>query len=134
MLRIGASYARHVIEKETKKIRQQMRSKRGRQARARKTQGQRKEQWMHQVGNTRAYEKEDKEDRPPWTTQDTPDQRRINTAHKSYIQDAQKAIEEKGVEKWKKRWLLRRVQCNTTFLKIDWVGVIVDLKDNTTLK
>jgi hypothetical protein len=44
MLRIGASQARHMIDKEIKKIRQQMRSKRGRQARVRKTLGQSKEQ------------------------------------------------------------------------------------------
>jgi ribosomal protein L44E len=44
ILRIGASHARHVIEGDTKRIRQQMRSKRGRQARIRKTLGQRKEQ------------------------------------------------------------------------------------------
>src|SRR2546429_155206 len=55
MLRIGASHARHVVDKETKKIRQQMRSKRGRQARVRKTLGQSKEQWMHQIGKTKAH-------------------------------------------------------------------------------
>jgi hypothetical protein len=65
MLRMGGSHARYVTDKETKKIRQQMRSKRGGQARVRKTLGQSKEQWMHQIGKTKAYEKEDKEERPP---------------------------------------------------------------------
>ena len=99
MLRIGASHARHVIEGDTEKIRQQMRSKRGRQARVRKTLGQIKEQWMHQIGKTKAYELEDREERPPWVAQDTPEQRRINTGYKSYIQDAQKAIEKEGEKK-----------------------------------
>jgi hypothetical protein len=81
-----------------------MRSKRGRQARVRKTLGQSKEQWMHQIGKTKAYEKEDQEERPPWAAQDTPEQRRINAGYKSYMHDAQKAMEEEGDRKWKERW------------------------------
>src|SRR5271156_712772 len=81
-----------------------MRSKRGRQARVRKTLGQSKEQWMHQIGKTKAYEKEDRGERPPWVTQDTPEQRRANAAYKSYIHDAQKAIKEEGERNWKERW------------------------------
>jgi hypothetical protein len=53
---------------------------------------------MHQIGKTKAYEKEDKEERPPWVAQDTPKQRRVNAGYKSYIHDAQKAIEERGRE------------------------------------
>ena len=45
-----------------------------------------------------------REERPPWVAQDTPEQRRINAAHKSYIQDAQRAIEDEVVRKWEKRW------------------------------
>jgi hypothetical protein len=104
MLRIGTSQARHIVNKETKKIRQQMRSKRGRQAKVRKTLGQRKEKWMHQVGRTKAYEGEEKEERSPWDTQDTPEQSRRNAVHKSHIQDAQKAMAEEEWEKWKRRW------------------------------
>jgi hypothetical protein len=92
-----------VVDKEIKKIRQQMRSKRGKQARVRKTLGQSKEQWMHQIGKTKAYEEGNQEKRPPWVAQDTPEQRRANAAHKSYIHDAQKAIEEEGERKWKER-------------------------------
>jgi hypothetical protein len=99
VLRIGASQARHVIEGDTKKIRQQMRSKRGRQARVRKTLGQIKEQWMHQIGKTKAYELEDKEERPPWVTQDTPEQSSRNAARKSYTHDAQKGNRGRGEEK-----------------------------------
>jgi hypothetical protein len=99
MLRIGASHARHVIDKETKKIRQQMRSKRGKQARVRKTLGQSKEQWMYQIGKTKAYEEENQEKRPPWVAQDTPEQCSANTVYKSYIHDAQKAIKEEGERK-----------------------------------
>ena len=33
---------------------------------------------MHKVGRTKEYEKEDKEERPPWAAQDTPEQSRIN--------------------------------------------------------
>jgi hypothetical protein len=65
MLRISASHARHVINKETKKIRQQMRSKRGKQARVKKTLRQSKEQWMYQIRKTKAYEEENQEKRPP---------------------------------------------------------------------
>jgi len=65
MLRTGASYVRHVADKETKKIRQQMRSKRGRQVRVRKALWQRGERWMRQIGKKKAYEKE----RPPWVAQ-----------------------------------------------------------------
>ena len=83
--RAPLSHARHVIGGDTKKIRQQMRSKRGRPARVRKTLGQRKEQWMYQIGKTKAYELEDREERPPWAAQDTPEQHRINAAHKSYV-------------------------------------------------
>ena len=43
--------------------------------------------------------KEDKKERPPWAAQDTPGQRRGNVTHKSYIRNAQKAIEEGGEEK-----------------------------------
>jgi hypothetical protein len=44
MLRISASYARHVINKEIKKIRQQIRLKKRKQARVKKTLKQSKEQ------------------------------------------------------------------------------------------
>jgi hypothetical protein len=44
MLRISASYTRHVMNKEIKKIRQQMRSKKEKQARVKKTLRQSKEQ------------------------------------------------------------------------------------------
>jgi hypothetical protein len=33
-----------------------------------------------------------------------PEQRRANAAYKSYIHDAQKAIEEERERKWKERW------------------------------
>jgi hypothetical protein len=65
ILRISASHARHVINKEIKKIRQQMRSKREKQAKVRKTIRQSKEQWMHQIRKTKAYEKGNQEKRPP---------------------------------------------------------------------
>jgi hypothetical protein len=64
MLHMGASHARHVADKETKKIQQQMRSKRGRQVRVRKALWQSGERWMRQIGKKKAYEKEDQEERP----------------------------------------------------------------------
>jgi len=59
---------------------------------------------LHQIGKTKAYEKEDQEERPPWAAQDTPEQRKINAVYKSYIHDAQKAIGEEEERKWKERW------------------------------
>jgi hypothetical protein len=58
---------------------------------------------MHQIGKTKAYEK-DQEERPPWAAQDMPEQRKINAVYKSYIHDAQKAIGEEEGRKWKERW------------------------------
>lgn len=66
MLHMGASQARRVVDKEAKKVRQLMRSKRRRQGRVRKMLGRRKEQGLHQIRNTKAYEKEDKKEKPPW--------------------------------------------------------------------
>jgi hypothetical protein len=54
---------------------------------------------MHQIRKTKAYEEENQEKRPPWVAQDTPEQCSANIVYKSYIHDAQKAIEEEGEKK-----------------------------------
>jgi hypothetical protein len=54
---------------------------------------------MHQTEKTKAYEKGNQEKRPPWVAQNTPKQRRVNAAYKSYIHDAQKVIEEERERK-----------------------------------
>jgi hypothetical protein len=59
---------------------------------------------MRQIGKTKAYGLEDREERPPWVVQNAPEQRRINAGYKSYIYNAQKVIEEEEEKKWRKRW------------------------------
>jgi hypothetical protein len=54
---------------------------------------------MHQIRKTKAYEKGNQEERPPWVAQNTPEQHEVNVEYKSYIHDAQKAIEEEGERK-----------------------------------
>jgi hypothetical protein len=46
----------------------------------------------------------DQEEGPPSAAQDTPEQRRVNAEHKSYIHDVQKAMKEEEDRKWKERW------------------------------
>jgi len=67
-LRTGATQVKAVVDAATKRIRQQMRSKRGRQAKIRKTLGQRKEEWLtRKIGETREREQE-RGWEAPWDT------------------------------------------------------------------
>jgi len=77
MLRLRESQAKDVVERLTKRIRQQMRSKCGKEARTRKTLGQRKEEWLKPQIVGALQEEARAFPRAPWEiTSDTPAPRR----------------------------------------------------------
>jgi hypothetical protein len=105
-----------VVEKLTKRIRQQMRSKRGKEAKTRKTLGQRKEEWLKPQIAGALQEEARALPRAPWeTTSDTPAPRRRRASERQAEENQEEArqirpktkktkIKERAEEEWKKRW------------------------------
>jgi hypothetical protein len=77
MLRLCESRAKDVVRKLIKRIRQQMRSKCGKEAKTRKTLGQKKEEWLKPQIEGALQKKAKALPRAPWeTASDTPVSRR----------------------------------------------------------
>jgi hypothetical protein len=105
ILRLSASPASSEVELATKRIRQQMRSKRGKQAHTRKTLGRRKEQWVReQVGDLKKAAVGWKEIDPPWGKTASPEQRSACATRTALLNEAYERVKKKGKEKWEKRW------------------------------
>jgi hypothetical protein len=92
MLRLRESQASDVVRRLTKRIKQQMRSKRGKEAKTRKTLGQRKEEWLKpQIAGT-LQEEAKAPLRAPWeTTSDTPVFRRRGASERQAEENQEEA-------------------------------------------
>jgi len=115
MLRLRESQAKDVVGKFTQRIKQRMRSKRGKEAKTRKTLGQRKEEWLRPQITGAPQEKTKGSPRAPWETiSDTPTRRRRRTSERQAENQEEMRqtkpktkktkIRERAEEKWKKRW------------------------------
>ena len=105
--------AKSTVERMTRRIRSQMRSKRGKEAKTRKTLGQRKEAWLHpQVADAKQEEVRKGELRAPWEAPPPPQPRRRREAGQQpeeagkerERQTASNKIKGRGEKEWKKRW------------------------------
>jgi hypothetical protein len=101
-LRTCASQASHIIEAATSRIRAQIRSRRGRLARVRETDGVRKRIWLETFGETNITPQPVFRD-PPWATDSTPPLD-DSEAQATRIEALQKAIHKYGKERWSRRW------------------------------
>jgi hypothetical protein len=124
MLRLRESQAKNVVKRLTKRIRQQMRSKDGKQAKTRKTLGQRKEEWLKPQIAGALQEKTKTFPQAPWeTTSDTPAPSRRKASERQAAEEENQGnqenqeearqirpktrklmIKERAEEEWKKRW------------------------------
>jgi hypothetical protein len=116
MLRLRESQAKDVVERLTKRIKRQMRSKRGKEAKTRKTLGQRKEEWLRPQIASALQEEAKALPRAPWeTTSDTPARRGRRTSERQAEENQEETrqtrpktkktkIRERAEEEWKKRW------------------------------
>jgi hypothetical protein len=122
-LRLCENPAGSVVERLTRKIRQQMRSKGGKEARTRKTPGHKKKAWVQGMLGEIRIERIEKEVKAPWEelrpergvaaggprqrTQAVQTQPREQSQPQPQQQEQNRKrqqLEEKGEEKWKERW------------------------------
>jgi hypothetical protein len=103
-LRVCASQTSQIIDEATRCIRQQMRSRRGRLARARKTEGVRKREWITALGAINITA-QPVFTTPPWA--ENPIDPRGNSdgdAQATRITELQRNIQKQGQERWERRW------------------------------
>ena len=101
-LRICASQASRVIQDATSCIRAQMRSRRGRLARVRETEGVRRQTWLAIFSEINITAQPVFID-PPWAI-DPGSQPDDSEAQAWRIAELQKAIHKHGKERWQRRW------------------------------
>jgi exonuclease III len=103
-LNASVSQAYTTLETARVKIRQQMRSNRGRQARTRPTEGIRKQQWLQSLG-IQTPGPQPSTTPPPWGDNREHTRNTDDTQARS-IEDHKKRIVAIGKERWKTRWQL----------------------------
>jgi hypothetical protein len=124
MLRLGESQAKGVVERFIKRIRQQMRSNRGKEAKTRKTLGQRKDEWLKPQIADAVQDETKAPPRAPWKAAaaasasepalaprrrragrtDGTNRTEVDTGEKRTRKSRKTKIKERAEEEWKKRW------------------------------
>jgi exonuclease III len=104
LVRDSVSQANSIIEASRKRIREELRGKRGRQARVRKTPHQRKEQWLAEANiKTDELEPRPAYERAPW--QEANPMRNASEEQTKRRQAALHKIDKLAFEKWRERWI-----------------------------